>query len=343
MMLMWYTDASGAADEELFMRSFEDCPRVVLYSNKDVCQELSEIIQTLSDPTKDWEKRAEAVKRIRSLIIAGATEYEDFYRSLKQLELACQICLKDLRSKVVRETCMTVAFMSQNLGMKVDRFCEGVLQNLFTLIANSTKIMCTSAVVCIRFVIQHTHAPRLIPIICYNMTSRDKNIRKAVCELLDQLLHTWPTHSLDKHVGILQEAIKKGISDADPEARSYARKAFWGFADHYKDHADCMIHTLDSAKQKMLYGEVGGSISASNSSNSLNSEPYTNGRSHGYTRTTGSVAGYPISRGKVVTSSNSVQNLSRPWSAMSGRQGQSRLSRSRIPVFSPTSGDTTGK
>lgn len=333
------------------MRSFEDVPRIEIYSSKDVCQELSEITKTLSDAGKDWEKRAESVRRIRSLVISGATEYDDFYKSLKQLELACQLSLKDLRSKVVRETCITVAFLSQTLGIRVDRFCEGVLPTLFNLIPNSTKIMSTSAIVCIRFVIQYTHAPRMIPIICYNMSSRDKSIRKAVCEFLDHLLHTWPTHSLEKHMGILQEAIKKGISDADPEARAYSRKAFWGFADHFKDQAECMIHTLDSTKQKMLYGEMSGSLSASNSSNSLNScqTHVSNGRPsisnhqsisfrHGppYQSSFQSSA----SRAKTVSGSSSVQNLSRPWSAMSGRHNMRQPNKSRIPVFSPnTNGD----
>lgn len=43
-------------------------------------------------------------------------------------------------------------------------------------------------------------------------------------EFLDQLLVTWPTHPMEKHVGILSDAIKKGISDADPEARAFSRK-----------------------------------------------------------------------------------------------------------------------
>jgi CLIP-associating protein 1/2 len=38
------------------------------------------------------------------------------------------------------------------------------------------------------------------------------------------MLHTWSTAPLEKHVGLLQEAIRKGISDADPDARSTARK-----------------------------------------------------------------------------------------------------------------------
>ena len=70
--------------------------------------------------------------------------------------------------------------------------------------------MATSGVVCIRFIIQNTFSPRFLPIICQHVNSKSKEIRRYICEILDQLLHTWPTHTLEKHVAILQEAIKKG-------------------------------------------------------------------------------------------------------------------------------------
>lgn len=127
--------------------------------------------------------------------------------------------------------------------------------------------MSSSAVVAIRFIIQHTHASRLVPIITYNVSSKSKEIRKACCEFLDQLLHTWSSHTLEKHVGILQEAIKKGISDADPEARAFARKAFWGFADKFKTESDYLLSSLDSNKQKILQGEQMSNWSSTNSLN----------------------------------------------------------------------------
>lgn len=120
------------------------------------------------------------------------------------------------------------------------------------------------------------------------MSSKSREIRRHCCEFLDQLLHTWPTHCLEKHVGILGEAIKKGIADADPDARQFARKyerhtfvpclccttfphldfrAFWGFADHFKDHADQLLNTLDSSYRRLLQA---GEMSNSSSSNSLN-------------------------------------------------------------------------
>lgn len=329
----------------MFLKSFEAVPRMVIYSSKDLVHELSDIINTVNDTSKDWEKRVDSIQRVRSLMVAGATDFDDFFQNLKQLELAFQVALKDLRSKVVRETCITVAFMSQSLGMKVDRFVEGLLPQLIALIPNCAKIMSTSGIVCIRFVIQFTHGPRFIPIICNNMTSKAKEIRKAMCEFLDQLLHTWQTHSLEKHVGILKDAINKGINDADAEARVFSRKAFWGFHEHFKDQADSLIHSFDAQKQKALYGEIPGGLSASSSCNSLSSlqssssHHQTNGRSYPVVH---HPPRYPppssrCGKTSVASNSNSIENLHRPWSAMSGTRIPTTCStnRSKIPVFSP--------
>merc|ERR1719334_2312494 len=126
--------------------------------------------------------------------------------------------------------------------------------------------MATSGLVCLRFIIQNTYSPRFIPIICGYVSSKSKEIRRHICEFLDQLLHTWPPHALEKHVAMLQEAIKKGVADADPDARTFARKAFWGFADHFKDQADSLLSSLESSYKRLLQGEM----SNSSSSNSLN-------------------------------------------------------------------------
>ena len=40
------------------------------------------------------------------------------------------------------------------------------------------------------------------------------------------------------------------IADADPDARSFARKAYWGFADHFKDQADQLLNSLDGVHRR---------------------------------------------------------------------------------------------
>ncbi|KAJ9581531.1 hypothetical protein L9F63_023287, partial [Diploptera punctata] len=127
--------------------------------------------------------------------------------------------------------------------------------------------MASAGLVTVRFIIRYTHSPRLIPIITGNLVSKSKDIRRACCEFLEQLLHSWSTHSLERHIAILQDAIKKGIADADPEARLCARKAYWSFRSHFPDQADSLLNSLDSSYRKALGGEL--TLSNSSSSNSL--------------------------------------------------------------------------
>jgi hypothetical protein len=56
------------------------------------------------------------------------------------------------------------------------------------------------------------------------------------------------------------------VADADPDARTFARKAYWGFADHFKDQADVLLSSLEPNYRRVLQGEM----SNSSSSNSLN-------------------------------------------------------------------------
>ena len=125
---------------------------------------------------------------------------------------------------MVREACITIAYVSQVMSHKADRFLETLLQSIINLIPNSAKVMSTSGIVCIRFIIRYTYSPRFLPIITSNVGSKSRDIRRHCCEFLDQLLHSWPTSALEKNCSLVQEAIKKGISDADPDARQFARK-----------------------------------------------------------------------------------------------------------------------
>ncbi|KAJ8307405.1 hypothetical protein KUTeg_015489 [Tegillarca granosa] len=261
------SSSSGAVDEDFFIKSFEDVPKVQIYSSRDLQDHMNKARDYLMDTNNDWEKRNDHMKMLRGMLVSGAAEHDDFFQILRTLEPCLLLAVKDLRSQIVREACITIAYYSQQLGHKFDHFAESMMPALINLIPNSVKIMATSGIVCIRFLIQYTHTPRLIPVISGNTTSKSSIIRRYCYEFINQLLHTWPTHILEKHIANLQDTIKRGISDADAEARVFSRKAFWGFADHFKDQADALLNTLDASKQKMLQGELSGS----SSNNSLNS------------------------------------------------------------------------
>ena len=250
-------------------------------------------------------------------------DYKEIVDYLRYSELPFQNCVKDLRSQVVREACITIAYMSFKTGLKVARFCEALLPNLFNLIPNSAKIMSSSALVCIRLIFQHTKSSRLIPIVANNSNSKSREIRKACYEFLDIIVHTWSSSTLEKHTQVLADTIKRGISDADAEARRSARKAFWGFAEHFKEQADSLLNSLDQSKQKALFSDH-PSVSNSSSTNSL-IQSDSGHHSLQPIRSTYNSTRSPMP----FASSSSVENLNRPNTNLSSIN----RNRSGIPIF----------
>ncbi|XP_058475590.1 CLIP-associating protein 2 isoform X31 [Solea solea] len=286
-------ESTGGVDEDDFIKAFTDVPAVQIYSARDLEDNLNKIREICSDDKHDWDQRASAMKKIRSLLVAGATSYDCFYQHLRLLDGAFKLSAKDLRSQVVREACITVAHLSTVLGNKFDHGAEAIVPVLFNLIPNCAKIMATSGVSAIRIIIRHTHVPRLIPLITSNCTSKSVSVRRRCYDFLELLLQEWQTHSLERHTTVLVESIKKGIRDADSEARVEARKAYWGLRNQFPAEADSLYNSLESSYQRTLQSCL---------------------------KSSGSVASLPQSDR---SSSSSQESLNRPlsskWSAAPGR------------------------
>ncbi|XP_078032068.1 CLIP-associating protein 2 isoform X29 [Epinephelus lanceolatus] len=299
-------ESAGAVDEEDFIKAFTDVPTVQIYSTRDLEDNLNKIREICSDDKHDWDQRANAMKKIRSLLVAGAASYDCFYQHLRLLDGAFKLSAKDLRSQVVREACITVAHLSSVLGNKFDHGAEAIVPVLFNLIPNCAKVMATSGVSAIRIIIRHTHVPRLIPLITSNCTSKSVAVRRRCYDFLDLLLQEWQTHSLERHTAVLVESIKKGIRDADSEARVEARKAYWGLRNHFPAETDALYNSLEPSYQRTLQSCL---------------------------KSSGSVASLPQSDR---SSSSSQESLNRPltskWSAAPGRVPAG--SKGRVPSAS---------
>ncbi|XP_039675000.1 CLIP-associating protein 1a isoform X30 [Perca fluviatilis] len=327
--------AAGALDEEDFIKAFEDVPSVQIYSNRELEDQLTKIREVLSDDKHDWEHRVLALKKVRSLILAGASEYEGFPQQLRLLEAPLKLSAKDLRSQVVREACITLGHLSSVLGTKFDHGAESIMPTLLNLVPNSAKVIATSGMAAIRLILRRTHYPRLIPIITSNCTSKSVAVRRRCYEFLDLMLQEWHTNTLERHVAVLTETIKKGIHDADSEARSIARKCYWGFHGHYSREAEHLFQALESTYQKALQSHLKSSdsiVSLPQSDRSSSSSQESLNRP----LSVKSVIGGSITRSKLVSTrvpSGSLQRSRSDIDVNAASNAKSRLS--TVPASSP--------
>ncbi|XP_077966836.1 CLIP-associating protein 1-B-like isoform X10 [Styela clava] len=266
---------AGAIDEETFIKGMDkDLPTVRIYNSRDFEECMNKIHTVLSDEKKDWEERSKTLRILRAAIVAGALEYDSFSQHIRTLEPALRLNARDLRSQVVRETCITIGHLSIVMQNRFDHAAELLFPTLFNLVPNSVKIMATSGVTTIKIILRNTHAPRLLPVITGNCTSKSTAVRRKTFGFLSLVLQEWTTNVLEKQLPLLIEAVKKGISDADSDARSEARKSWWGLRSHFPAEAEKLYNGLTSNQQKMIQGELTASSSTDSIPRSTASESH---------------------------------------------------------------------
>nr|XP_004562584.1 CLIP-associating protein 1-B isoform X13 [Maylandia zebra] len=333
--------SAGAVDEEDFIQAFEDVPTVQIYSNREVEEAMTKIRDVLSDDKRDWELRVAALKKVRSLLLAGAPEFDGFLQQLRLMEAAFKLSAKDLRSQVVREACITLGHLSSVLGNRFDHAAEAIMPILLNLVPNSAKVMATSGVAAIHLILRHTHYPRLIPIITSNCTSKSVAVRRRCFEFLDLLLQEWQTSCLERHGTVLMETIKKGIHDADAEARSVARKCYWSFHSHFSREAEQLFQGLESSYQKALQAHLRSgdslmSLPASDRSSSSSQESLNRPLSAKSTVGSSSARSKPAHTSRMPAAASSPGSLQRSRSDVDVNAAASATARTRMPAVPST-------
>ncbi|CAH0716796.1 unnamed protein product, partial [Brenthis ino] len=254
---------AGAVSSEAFEAAFASTAPAAVYGARgldDLCRHAAAL---LGDRAADWEKRVDALKKIRSLLAANAhVQYPaEFAAHLKDLSVPFLVVIKDLRSQVVREACITIAHMAKVLRNKLEQFSLYILQELINLIQNAAKVVSSAGTVCVRYIVQHVHAPRLVPVLATNLTSsKSKEIRATLSEVLVLLLDTWSPQVLERQQTVVRDAIRRACGDADSAARNHARKAFIAYKRHFPSDAEALFSRLDVAAQKQIERERLGSL-----------------------------------------------------------------------------------
>lgn len=251
---------AGAVTMDIFESTFEVVPQLTIFHPKDMDDIYRNIIVVISDKNADWEKRIDSLKKVRSLLMLNIQSQPQFVAQLKDLSIPFLDILKEeLRSQVIREACITIGYMSKTLRNKLEPFCLAILEALINLIQNSAKVIASSSIIALKYIIKYSHSPKMIKLITETLQqSKSKDIRATLCEMLCLMFDEWQTKTMERCSQQLRDVLKRSISDADNEARRHSRRAYWKFRRHFPDLADQIYTTLDIAAQRALERERDG-------------------------------------------------------------------------------------
>ncbi|PAA85704.1 hypothetical protein BOX15_Mlig005832g2, partial [Macrostomum lignano] len=333
----------GAVDEETFLNAFEQVPRIHISNGRDVTEHLSRAREILSGNVEDWEKRVECLKQLRSLVLAGGAEYDEFAPGLRALEVPFRTCVTDLRSLVVREACITVAHLSRELSNKFDHFAESVLESLLSLIANSTKVISTSGIVATRLLLRNSHAPRLLPILCQFSQSKSAIQRRYLYEFLAILFANWPAAYLEKQVTAFADVFRRGLVDADQEGRAHSRRAFWLYWATFRDPAEQLLKTLDAKTRQAVEKDRPGSTGPAMGSAATSALPKAAGKPLSATTGTTGLPRSTSDHNSLMTAATAGAGRVLAPSARTLRLGQQQQQQQRGRTATKTGGSTVSQ
>jgi len=236
---------AGALDEESFQRAFESCAPVSTLSLRSVNSHLAAVLVGLT--SRDWRKRVEGLSLLRSLAMSGASQHKDFPSSLLHLQRPLVSCVQDLRSQVVKEACLSLACLAQQLQHRAEELLQPLLPSLLLLLQSGARVVTSSGVTAVRFILHNCFCPGFIAVVCRGSTSRSNLVRRHTFQFLQQILHVWPLHKLEGLGAEVGAAVRRGMGDGEPSTRAEARKAYWAFGDTFRLEADGLLSSLEAA------------------------------------------------------------------------------------------------
>ncbi len=226
---------------------------------EDLVRQISLLEEKLSTKKENWKARNEALLKLQRIIVNKDVKEMTAYESqIYRLAEALSVQLTELRSSVVRQVCLTLEIVSQNMAADFGVIGERCVPVLLSLTANRIGIISKSADKCLRTIIKSWNGGSvavLNKIIDATRPKLDRVTRARSQQYLLDSLKIWPRRSFKKEYVKLCEAIFQAITDRSDEVRQLARKSFWALAYHFPKAEQNILRRLSSPDQERLLAE----------------------------------------------------------------------------------------
>ena len=140
-----FTPLGGLTVDD-FERAFSEVDEIYINSESEMEKHISKLVSGLETNAESWEIRINTLKDLQSTVKTCTPKFLSFPQLFRKLDSSLNDCIRDLRSQVAREACITLAYSSKLIGKSLEKSFEYLITPLLTVVQNSTKV---SVVVCL--------------------------------------------------------------------------------------------------------------------------------------------------------------------------------------------------
>eukprot|EP00053_Salpingoeca_punica_P026132 m.19572 g.19572 ORF g.19572 m.19572 type:complete len:1435 (+) comp8482_c0_seq1:212-4516(+) len=244
--------SKGGIDEAEFEQCMYEVDSVNIGSQHDLEVEMKKMNEILGDDRKyEWETRVVQLKRLRGIVAGSAADLDNFVPLLRGMGDAMILSIRDLRSGVSREACITVAQIADALQNGFEPFVDTYVPALMRQVVINVKIMADSANIALKFIAKSVSSMKFPKILLDFCESKAVAQRRTCSAVLVVYIQAWVT-TFGRNIQAISRLLATLNNDADLQSRALARQAYWKFSPHFPDEAQKIIQSLDANKQRAL-------------------------------------------------------------------------------------------
>ena len=167
-------------------------------SEKEAQKEIDFLIQNI-DEKQDWDVQVKAIKRGMADIRGGAMNYQNFVSGLSSFSSALVAASCNLRSTLVKASCLFIVQIAQHLRAKFSCIGE-VIAPLSKQTSNGTMIIAESCKQTIEQIAKYCPSKSVFQSISALATSRSGPNRQIAAESFILILNYWDTKIVQNHL-----------------------------------------------------------------------------------------------------------------------------------------------
>ncbi|KOO32683.1 clip-associating protein [Chrysochromulina tobinii] len=251
--------AFGTSGAEALVE-IEEVPPVAVYSDRELGVEMTAIHEQLKH-ADDWAVRSTALRRLHSLVLGGACDFDSFAGHLKTMKDALVAQLAELRSSLVRDACAALGAAAEKMRESFEPFCIDFVPPMLKQTTVTIQVIREASNLGLRTLLVYATPAKVTPRLLVALADRSSSLRKNAIEYVRLLLEATPVHSegercpLEKHADALATALKAALTDAIAEVRATARLSFWAYHRHFPSRTARLLPTLDASTHKLVLEE----------------------------------------------------------------------------------------
>ena len=195
-------------------------------------------------------------------VCAGETSQDlsTFATFLSQLVPLLSTQLLDLRSAIMKESCVTINALASSLDeqfeSQMSKYINGAV--LLKPLNSGNKLIAETANQCIVNLLSTVQSHRVIPKLHEEAKSKNALVRTRIVHYFFIILSNYPLALLEKHMHVVEDFVAAALKDACAEARSRARKCFYALKEIMPHRAAHLFNLFDVHTQKAIRDEDAG-------------------------------------------------------------------------------------